>query len=62
VDPRPRRTFSYKETKHQAALTRRMDLGQARGSDSFDKLFREVCRLLGREAPPKEGGEGTGGE
>lgn len=53
VDPNPRPTFSYKETTHQAAMTRAMDLEQARRSDSFDKLFREVCRLLGREAPPR---------
>ena len=37
----------YKPTMHQAAFSAQMDLGDAfRNSASFQKLTREVCRLL----------------
>ncbi len=38
---------SYRETLHQAALTTAFDLDAARASPSFDKLWRDVCSLLG---------------
>lgn len=44
---------SYKPTVDQAALAQRFDLELARaGSPSFDKLWRDVTRLLGRTEPP----------
>jgi hypothetical protein len=43
----------YTETLDQPALTECMDLAEARRADSFDKLVRDVARLLGRAAPPR---------
>jgi len=40
---------AYSETADQAALAARLDLDAARRSPSFDKLWREVERLLGSE-------------
>ncbi len=37
---------TYKETVDQAALTRLLDLNAARQSPSFDKLWRDIARLL----------------
>jgi hypothetical protein len=37
---------SYVPTLHQAAFASLMDIQQARSSDSFDKLFREMQKLL----------------
>lgn len=39
---------SYSETADQAALTELFDLEAARRSDSFDKCYREVIRLLNK--------------
>lgn len=36
----------YDSIRHQLALTRRMDLEQARSSQSIDRLYRHVARLL----------------
>jgi len=36
----------YRETLDQAALTASFDMVAARRTDSFDKLYREVCRLI----------------
>lgn len=44
----------YSETLDQPALTGAMDLQQARRAPSFDKLIRDVARLLGREPPPAD--------
>jgi hypothetical protein len=41
----------YAETIEQAKLTARIDLERARDASSFDKLVREVCKLLGRPVP-----------
>ncbi len=43
----------YSETLDQPALTAAMDLDDARSADSFDKMVRDVARLLGRAAPPR---------
>ncbi len=43
----------YSEALDQPALTEALDLASARRADSFDKLVRDVARLLGREAPPR---------
>lgn len=52
----------YKETAHQAALTRVFDMQLARRrSDSFDKCWREIERLLG-QATQTEGGNPLGRE
>lgn len=40
----PSRT--YRPTKHQAALTRALDFDLARAAPSFDKLWREVAKLI----------------
>jgi hypothetical protein len=37
----------YRETIDQPALAAVMDLQMARRSKSFDKFYREVCRLIG---------------
>jgi hypothetical protein len=37
---------TYSETTHQHALTKLIDLNKARAIPSFDKLYREVSRLL----------------
>jgi hypothetical protein len=37
---------TYSETTHQHELTKRIDLKKARAIPSFDKLYREVSRLL----------------
>jgi len=37
---------SYSETVDQVALTALLDLGEARAAPSFDKLCRDLCRLL----------------
>jgi hypothetical protein len=37
---------TYSETTDQPALTARFDLKAARHSDSFDKCYREIVRLL----------------
>lgn len=36
----------YSPTTDQPALSQIVDLGQARSSPSFDKLIRELSRLL----------------
>jgi hypothetical protein len=36
----------YVETLHQSSLAAQMDMVQARQSDSFDKFYRDVVRLL----------------
>jgi hypothetical protein len=43
----------YSEGLDQPALTAVLDLKLARRVDSFDKLVRDVARLLGRIAPPR---------
>ncbi len=43
----------YAETLAQPALTTVMDVQMARKADSFDKLFREVARLVERDAPAR---------
>ncbi len=45
----------YSETLDQSALTAALDLAAARTADSFDKLVRDVGRLLGRVPPPRDG-------
>jgi hypothetical protein len=40
------RGFRYSETRDQAALTAVFDMVAARQADSFDKLYREVHRML----------------
>jgi hypothetical protein len=37
---------SYKPTRHQAALAAVFDMEAARRAQSFDKLYREMERLL----------------
>ncbi len=44
----------YSETLDQPALTSLFNLTEARRADSFDKLFREVGRLLGLPVPPRQ--------
>jgi hypothetical protein len=46
----------YSETVDQAALTAVMDLGLARSADSFDKLVRDLARLLNVSVPGPPGG------
>jgi Domain of unknown function (DUF4276) len=41
-------SIAYSETLDQPRLASRMDLEEARRSDSFDKLWREVARMFGR--------------
>jgi hypothetical protein len=41
----------YDPIRHQLVLTRRMDLGQARSTSSFDRLYRHVAALLEVPAP-----------
>lgn len=48
-----RMATGYSETLEQPKLTARIDLMRAREAPSFDKLLREVCRLLLREPPPR---------
>jgi len=43
----------YAETVDQPALTSILSLEEARRADSFDKLVRDVARLVGRTAPPR---------
>lgn len=43
----------YSETLDQPALSAVFDLDMARRADSFDKLFREVGRLMGLAVPPR---------
>jgi hypothetical protein len=43
----------YRETLDQPAFTQRFDLTEARRSDSFDKLVRDVGRLFGLPVPPR---------
>ncbi len=43
----------YAETLAQPALTAAMDVQMARKADSFDKLVREVARLVERDAPAR---------
>ncbi len=38
---------SYRETVDQPKLTARFDFNQARRTDSFDKCYRDIVRLLG---------------
>lgn len=38
---------SYRETLDQPKLTARFDFDQARRTDSFDKCYRDIVRLLG---------------
>jgi hypothetical protein len=42
------RNRRYEETSDQAALTAIFDLDAARRAHSFDKLYREVSRLIER--------------
>lgn len=44
----------YSETLDQPAFTAVFDLAAARTTDSFDKLVRDVSRLLGRVPPPRD--------
>ncbi len=37
---------TYSETQDQPALTALFDIEQARQSDSFDKCYRDIVRLL----------------
>lgn len=37
---------TYQETIHQPALTKLIDLQKARAIPSFEKMYREVSRLL----------------
>jgi len=43
----------YTESLDQPALTTAMDLEEARCADSFDKLVRDLGRLLGRTPPAR---------
>lgn len=43
----------YSETLDQPALTAVMDLSEARRAASFDKLLRDMGRLLGRPVPAR---------
>lgn len=43
----------YTETLDQPALTEALDLAEARRSDSFDKLFREIGSLFECVVPPR---------
>lgn len=43
----------YSETIDQPKLTATFSLDLARTARSFDKLVREVCKLLGHEVPPR---------
>ncbi len=51
----------YSETLDQPALTAVMALDQARQADSFDKLVRDIARLVGRSAPPRAAPPTPGG-
>ncbi len=55
-----RMTDGYSETIEQAKLTARFDLDRARDAPSFDKLVREVCKLLQRETPARAPAAGGG--
>jgi hypothetical protein len=46
-------TSGYSETLDQPAFAAAMDLHAARRADSFDKLVRDVGRLLGVDYPPR---------
>ncbi len=43
----------YSESLDQPALTAAMNLEEARCADSFDKLVRDLGRLIGRTPPPR---------
>lgn len=43
---------TYSPTTDQPALAALFDLEEARASSSFDKLVRDLARLLGRPCPP----------
>lgn len=43
----------YSETLDQPALTEALDIAAARGADSFDKLVRDMGRLLGIKVAPR---------
>ena len=45
------RIRKYSETVDQPALTSVFDIQAARRADSFDKCYREICRLLAVLAP-----------
>ncbi|MBS2011487.1 MAG: DUF4276 family protein [Deltaproteobacteria bacterium] len=45
----------YSETLEQPKLAARFDIDTARTAYSFDKLVREVCRLLAIEPPARRG-------
>lgn len=45
----------YSATVDQAALSHRLDLAAARRAGSFDKLVRDLARLLDRPPPPLSG-------
>jgi hypothetical protein len=51
----------YSETLDQPALTAVMALDEARQTDSFDKLVRDVARLIARPAPPRAAPPAGGG-
>lgn len=48
-----RMTSGYSETLDQPAFAAAVDLADARRSDSFDKLVRDVSALLGVAPPPR---------
>jgi hypothetical protein len=48
-----RMTSGYSETLDQPAFAAALDLVDARQSDSFDKLVRDVSALLGVSPPPR---------
>lgn len=43
----------YSEALDQPTLTWALDLEAARAAASFEKLVRDVARLIGRQAPPR---------
>ena len=51
---------SYSETIDQPALTAMFDIDAARRSDSFDKLIRDVARLLEVPLPGSSNEDGDG--
>jgi len=43
----------YSETPEQPALAHWLDIPRARRADSFDKLVREIAKLVERPCPPR---------
>jgi hypothetical protein len=48
-----RMRHGYSETLDQPALAQLLDVPRARRADSFDKLVREIARLVDRSCPPR---------